>query len=130
MGPYGQKTKSGHTNITTVIEYSAGVLTTGEDEPQYKVPVAMEKFPTNVSLAQYFAMSLTPWIFYSTYFLQDYSDKSKRHRYNIIGFVAGEPDFNTFDITPCFGQKQLQHRMIRTGKMLHNNQMRGFVIHF
>ena len=63
VGPYGQKTKSGHTNITTVIEYSAGVLTTGEDEPQYKVPVAMEKFPTNVSLAQYFAMSLSPWIF-------------------------------------------------------------------
>ena len=49
VGPPGQQTKSGHTNITTVIEYSAGVLTTGEDEPQYKVPVSMEKFPTNVS---------------------------------------------------------------------------------
>ena len=60
VGPYGQKTKSGHTNITTVIEYSAGVLTTGEDEPQYKVPVAMEKFPTNVNLAQIFFYVLIP----------------------------------------------------------------------
>ena len=38
-----------------------------------------------------------------------------RHVYNIVGFNAGEPDFNTFDITTCFSDDQFVHKMIRTG---------------
>ena len=35
--------------------------------------------------------------------------------HNIIGFREGEPDFNLFDITPCFYDYQMSNRMIKTG---------------
>ena len=34
--------------------------------------------------------------------------------HNIVGFRTGEPDFRLFDITPCFLDYQMSHRMIKT----------------
>ena len=49
------------------------------------------------------------------FYFQLYADWTKRHTFNIIGFREGEPDFNLFDVTPCFLNYQMMHILIKTG---------------
>jgi len=80
-------------NITIALSLSGGIVQVeGDDSIEYNVPERLEKYPTEL-----------------------YSDWTKRHTFNIIGFREGEPDFNLFDVTPCFLNYQMIHIMIKTG---------------
>lgn len=83
----------GSRDWTVAVYVSSGeVNVEGDDRVEYNVPTKVEKYPSN-----------------------GYMDLKLRQSHNIIGFRSGEPDFRLFDITPCFADFQLSHRMIRTG---------------
>merc|ERR1719270_1858197 len=80
-------------NITIALSMSGGMLQVeGDDSIERNIPEKLEKYPTEM-----------------------YYDWTQRHRYNIIGFREGEPDFDLFDVTPCFLNYQMFHVMIKTG---------------
>eukprot|EP00094_Tigriopus_californicus_P003139 TCALIF_03021-PA protein Name:"Protein of unknown function" AED:0.06 eAED:0.06 QI:124/0.7/0.72/1/0.8/0.81/11/372/612 len=80
-------------NRTQIFALTTGLyLTEGGSELEFIVPVRIETYP-----------------------MEEYWNLKTRLVYNIMGFEYFLPDFNTYDISACFEDKAMDHRLIRIG---------------